>query len=834
MKLSFLDFFRTITILSAVLLLHIFAGVALFAQEIPLVYDVENTGAGFPAPVLPSFDDLPIIRPLNDPFVWSDESGRSTDFSDWIHRRAEIKAEIEHYEIGEKPARPDTITATYSAGTPGTLRVYVTANGYTLTLTSQVYLPAGSGPFPAVIGMNSNNGSVPSTVFTNRNIARIRFNANNVTTYGNPQPTNPYYQLYPHLNPSNTGQYSAWAWGVSRLIDGLELLQNVLPIDLEHIAVTGCSYAGKMALFAGAFDERVALTIAQESGGGGAPAWRVSETLGNVETIGNTDYNWFRDDLRQFIPLPAKLPYDHHELMAMVAPRALLVTGNTDYEWLANPSCYASARATQRIYENFGIGDRFGFYIDGGHFHCAIPSSQLPSVEAFVDKFMLGDMTANTDVHVHPYPDYNYERWTQWWGTGDPTIPDFAADPTGTESIYFEAECASHGSDWEIYAAEQASNWAYITIRAGLNSTSSPPTGSESMISIPFTVSKDTTYYLFARVNCPTASDDSYYMKIDDGPFVTVNGVGTVGWQWHDLTKFWNSVGQTTDLTAGDHTLTITYREDGALLDKICISSFNYGPYELGTAAPTYPVITAEEQVISIWPPNHKYETIDLNDLGLSIAHIYNCDCSSPDLIKISRVTSDEPENDNDDGSTIYDIVIAEDFRSVKLRKERQGDGNGRVYTIHLAVYDCDQNILPATVQVHVQLDYDTPVEDDGPAYEVLGADQSQSLSKQSIRQSGLTVEHNSNVPTEFALQQNYPNPFNPSTTIRFAIPESGFYTLKVYNTNGQEIAELVNGHLEVGFHSLNFNASDLASGMYIYTLKGNNVNLSQKLLLLR
>ena len=52
------------------------------------------------------------------------------------------------------------------------------------------------------------------------------------------------------------------------------------------MAISGCSFAGKMALFAGAFDERIALTIAQEPGGGGVNAWRVSETLENVETLG--------------------------------------------------------------------------------------------------------------------------------------------------------------------------------------------------------------------------------------------------------------------------------------------------------------------------------------------------------------------------------------------------------------------------------------------------------------------------------------------------------------------------------------------------------------------
>jgi hypothetical protein len=180
-----------------------------------------------------------------------------------------------------------------------------------------------------------------------------------------------------------------------------------------------------MALFAGAFDERIALTMAQESGGGGAPAWRVSETLGDVEKLGRTSNQWFSNDLFQFAGANvSKLPHDHHELMAMVAPRALLITGNTDYGWLANPSAYVSARATKAIYNTFGIGNRFGFYIDGGHGHCAIPNSQLPAIEAFVDRYLLGNTNVNTDnIATHPYPNVDYQRWYQWWGTGNPVFP---------------------------------------------------------------------------------------------------------------------------------------------------------------------------------------------------------------------------------------------------------------------------------------------------------------------------------------------------------------------------------------------------------------------------
>ena len=122
-------------------LLYVFLSVIclrVFAQP-PLVYTVENTGTGCVRPSLPYFNQLPVIEPLTDPFMRSDGSARSLNFSDWECRRNEIKAEVENYEIGTKFPRPDSITASYAAGV---LTVNVTKNGQTLTLTSQVSLPA--------------------------------------------------------------------------------------------------------------------------------------------------------------------------------------------------------------------------------------------------------------------------------------------------------------------------------------------------------------------------------------------------------------------------------------------------------------------------------------------------------------------------------------------------------------------------------------------------------------------------------------------------------------------------------------------------------------------
>lgn len=434
---------------------------------IPLVYPVRDTGAYYRAPDFPSFAQLPIVRPLPDPFRFAD-GWRETSFWSWERHRNEYMAAIEKYEIGPVPDCSDcTITASYAppttSGGNGTLTVNVTRNSKTITLTSGVYIPQGmgSGPYPVLVPMAIDSfdfngstfrfppptppdyGSLPASVFKNLPIATVNYISTQVAGYcfsGTcDHSTDAFYQLYPDLcagtcsGTSNSGIYAAWSWGVSRLIDGMEIAAhqatNPLPVDTRHLAVTGCSFAGKMALFAGAFDERIALTIAQENGGGGAPSWRVSreiEPQQSVEDVDDTSYDWFGGQMHQFAGENVfKLPVDHHELEAMVAPRALLETGNTDYYWLSNRSNYVSARATQRIYDTLGIGDRFGFYIDSGHSHCATLPAESPAIAAFVDKFMLGQSDANTDVEVTPFPNLDYSRWTWWWRHGQSGYPAF-------------------------------------------------------------------------------------------------------------------------------------------------------------------------------------------------------------------------------------------------------------------------------------------------------------------------------------------------------------------------------------------------------------------------
>ena len=92
----------------------------------------------------------------------------------------------------------------------------------------------------------------------------------------------------------------------------------------------------------------------------------------------------------------------------------------------------------------------------------------------------------------------------------------------------------------------------------------------------------------------------------------------------------------------------------------------------------------------------------------------------------------------------------------------------------------------------------------------------------------------NLSVLNQYSLSQNYPNPFNPNTFINFSIPKEEFVELFVYDVTGRKIQELINGIRSAGSHSVLFNASDIASGVYFYQLKTESFNKINKLILLR
>ena len=131
----------------------------------------------------------------------------------------------------------------------------------------------------------------------------------------------------------------------------------------------------------------------------------------------------------------------------------------------------------------------------------------------------------------------------------------------------------------------------------------------------------------------------------------------------------------------------------------------------------TGPVVTVGD-VIELWPPNHKYRTFDLENCVMNVQDQCGGTLDVQAAGSIVSISSDEPENvgGNGDGNTVDDMVIL-GLTSFKVRSERQGGGNGRVYTVNFAVVDLSGNVSMASCVLAVAHDKNgDPAVDDGPA----------------------------------------------------------------------------------------------------------------------
>ncbi len=266
----------------------------------------------------------------------------------------------------------------------------------------------------------------------------------------------------------------------------------------------------------------------------------------------------------------------------------------------------------------------------------------------------------------------------------------------------------------------------------------------------------------------------------------------------------------------GETTVTLTVEDSSGETDQ-CTAT-------ISVVDATPPVITTITSSIVMWPANHQYVSFDLTDFVLSVSD--NCASLVIDDVNIVKSTSDEPENatGGGDGNTLDDMVIADDCKSIQLRKERNASGNGRVYTVYLELDDGNGNTGTASCQVHVPRNNGGTAIDDGAVYEVLGNCGYKSLSITANENSGSNIE-----------LMNYPNPFNNSTTLVFSVSEANTTTLKVYNMMSQEVVVLYDGYAEAGQdYKIVFSAEGLPEGLYICHIQSGNENSTNRMLLVR
>jgi len=382
---------------------------------------VEDEGADCPV-ALPG--STPSNAKLPDPFTRINGS-RLAAKSDWRCRRAEIRELAEKTVYGEKPGKPTTVTGTVSSTN---ITVNSSFNGKSSSFSAKVELPSGTGPFPAVVVLGGFGAD--TTTIKAAGAAVINYDPYAVGKEGTPRNNKQgaFYSLYGAT--STTGLLAAWSWGVSRLIDVIELSGGTV-LKADAVGVTGCSRFGKGAFVIGAFDQRIALTMPIESGSAGAPIFRGIPGEG-AQSLSSAygEQPWLGDAFGSFTGNPNGLPVDTHEIVAMVAPRGLFIMDNPHIANLGPRSASVAALGGAEVYKALGAGDNITYWSDvqDGN-HCATRPEWRTPLQQNIQKFLLKTGNAPGSIRISSKAAGTLAQWRDWT---TPTLSDGPGDPTTT------------------------------------------------------------------------------------------------------------------------------------------------------------------------------------------------------------------------------------------------------------------------------------------------------------------------------------------------------------------------------------------------------------------
>ncbi|XXX75455.1 hypothetical protein WMF30_48180 [Sorangium sp. So ce134] len=385
---------------------------------------VENESADCEVAALAEASALHQIPRLPDPFTKLDGNRMSTK-AEWRCRRQEIRKQAEKYIYGEKPT-PDVVTGTV---TENKVSVHVEAEGKGIDFSADVVLPSkGQAPFPAIINVGTKGGFGGITLGEGRvldqGVAVIYYNHNELGREGTPEQSrgkpNPgkFYDIYGGKH--SAGLLMAWAWGASRILDVIQMSGGNI-IDPTGIGVTGCSRNGKGAFAIGVFDDRIALTIPHETSTAGVPAYRIADVLGRERTDHNYyGLNWLSNDFDPFVfknnaSNAVKLPIDTHALIAMIAPRGLLVLENPHQAQMGAPAGHTATVAGAEVYKALGVEKNISYHSRvADTAHCSYKNEYTDLLVKNIARFLKHEGEAPGEFVVGSGGSLSMSDWVDW------------------------------------------------------------------------------------------------------------------------------------------------------------------------------------------------------------------------------------------------------------------------------------------------------------------------------------------------------------------------------------------------------------------------------------
>jgi hypothetical protein len=256
---------------------------------------------------------------------------------------------------------------------------------------------------------------IDTSIVSSEGVAQIIYNPYDVGAEGTPRSnkSGAYYTI--NGSTSTTGLLMAWAWGVSRIIDVIEKSDGSI-IDAHALGVTGCSRFGKGAFVIGVMDQRIALPIPMESGSAGVPIWRGIPGEG-AQSLSSAygEQPWFGDAFSAFTSDPTKAPLDTHEVVAMVAPRGLLILDNPLIANLGPKSAHVAALGGAEVYKALGYADKISYHSDTSNGnHCSVRSEYAQPLKDNIERYLLKTGTAPGAIKAAASATGKLSDWSDW------------------------------------------------------------------------------------------------------------------------------------------------------------------------------------------------------------------------------------------------------------------------------------------------------------------------------------------------------------------------------------------------------------------------------------